>query len=81
VFDYDQSLLFSSFVEAVFCDVIYVPLHSVNGKLLFLVCRALNCSHNAEKIRIKIIFVPLLIPGLFHFNVCVVSVLRWRFLR
>jgi len=35
VFDYDRNLLLSSFVEAVCCDVFYVPLHSANGKLFF----------------------------------------------
>ena len=34
--DYDRSLLFSSLVEVVCCDVICVPLSSVNGKLFFM---------------------------------------------
>jgi hypothetical protein len=32
---YDRSLLLSSFVVVVGCDVIYVPLYSVNGWLFF----------------------------------------------
>jgi len=43
VFDYVQ---LSGFVDAVCCDVICIPLHSVNGMLLYFVCRALNCRHN-----------------------------------
>jgi len=39
VFDYDRNLLMSSFVEVLFCNVICVPLHYLNGKSLF--CGAL----------------------------------------
>jgi hypothetical protein len=35
MFNYDRSLLLGSFVEVVCFDVIYFPLHSVHGKLLF----------------------------------------------
>ena len=33
--NHDQSLLLGSFVEVVCSNVIYFPLHSVQGKLLF----------------------------------------------
>ena len=36
MFHYDRSLLLSSFVEVLCCDVISVPHHSVNGKSFFL---------------------------------------------
>jgi len=36
-FPYDRSVLLSSFVVVVCCDVIYVPLYSVNSKLFFFV--------------------------------------------
>jgi len=35
VLDCDRSLLFSSLVEVVCCDVIYVLIPSFNGKLFF----------------------------------------------
>ena len=35
MFAYDRSLLLSSSTEFVCWDVIYVPLHSVNGKVFF----------------------------------------------
>ena len=35
MFDYDRGVLLSSILEVVCSDVIYVPLHSVNGKDFF----------------------------------------------
>ena len=41
---YDQSVLWSSCVEVVCCDVVCVPLHSANGKLFVAMLFVCHCT-------------------------------------